>query len=155
MKLDAYWRDAVLREDFLRGSAIYWDTEPKEPLVLPEGAAEDQGEFHEWLITDSCLSSGKTVVESFLGNRRNRLTEEERAIVEALSGSFQSVYEIQEVREGSGVTVKDVFTGDEMDVEDISISYSPAQWDVVHMRVYATGAFTGSRETGVLSRGNA
>jgi hypothetical protein len=105
--------------------------------VLPEGAAVDEGEFHEWFITDFRLGSGKTVVESFLEERGDRLSEKERAIVEALSKSYRSVYEVQKVREGSGVTVKDIFTGVEMDIEETSGSYSMTQWDVVHMRVYA------------------
>ncbi len=155
-KLDVYSRAAIHREDFLRGSGVYWDTEPKEPLVLPEGAAEDKGEFHEWFITDFRLGNGKTVMEAFLEERGSVLSEKERAIVGALSESYRSIYEVQEVREGSGVTIKDVFTGVEMDIEEISGSYSLAQWDMVHMRVYAAEGIRKFAATGrLLPRRNA
>ncbi|MGA2107351.1 MAG: SEC-C metal-binding domain-containing protein, partial [Syntrophorhabdales bacterium] len=135
-KLDDYGRHAATREDFLRASAVHWDTEPKEPLVLPEHAAEDQGDFHEWFITDFRLGRGKTVIESFLEERGSRLTEKERTLAEALSESYRSIYEVQEIREGSGLTIRDLFTGEELDVQEVSGSYSMAQWDVVHIRVY-------------------
>lgn len=138
-KLDDYCREAVKRKDFLRGVAVYWDTEPKEPLVLPEGADKDQGEFNEWLLLDFPMGNGKTVAENFLESREKGLTEGERAIAEALSKSYQSVYEVQEVREGSGLTIKDLFTGQEMDVQEISGSYSIVLWDILHMRVYSIG----------------
>lgn len=137
-KLGDYSRETAIRKDFLDGVAVFWNTEPKEPLVLPEAAAQDQGDFNEWFLLDFRPGSGKTVVERFLEAKGNRLTERERAITEALSKSYQSVYEVQEVREGSGLTMRDLFTGQEMDVEEITASYSVVPWDIAHLRVYST-----------------
>jgi hypothetical protein len=128
-KLDDYSREKITRKDFINGTAVYWDTEPKEPLVLPESADQDQGEFNEWLVLDFRLPNGKTAVQSFIEAKGKQLTEKERAIAEGLSKSYQSLYEVQEVREGSGLTIKDLFTGQEMDVQEITASYSVAlEW---------------------------
>ena len=50
--------------------------------------------------------------------------------------SYLSIYEVQAVREGEGLTIRDVFTGETMAVQEVSGSYDVVQWDLVQVRVY-------------------
>ena len=43
---------------------------------------------------------------------------------------------MQDGREGEGLTIRDVFTDEAMDVEEVSGSYGVVQWDLIQVRVY-------------------
>ncbi len=124
------------REDFLRATGIFWNTDTREPIALPERASEDKGQFHDWFINDYRTANGKTIIEGFCDRRLNTLSAEERRLAESLMKSHESIYEVQAVREGEGLTIRDVFTGETMDVEEISGSYEAVQWDLLQVRVY-------------------
>ncbi len=128
-------RDAF-RNDFLRATGIFWNIEPRNTLMLPERASKDGGQFHDWFINDYRMTNGKTILEDFRDRRLNSLSAEERRLAESLLKSYVSIYEVQDVREGEGMTIRDVFTGEEMDVEEVSGSYMAVRWDLVQVRVY-------------------
>ena len=134
--LSRYVEREISRKDFLRATGIFWNTEPREPIVLPERASKDEGQFYDWFINDYRTANGKTIIEGFCDRRLNTLSAEEKRLAESLLKSYSSIYEVQDVREGEGMTIRDVFTGEEMDVQEVSASYETVQWDLVHVRVY-------------------
>ncbi|MBU4582692.1 MAG: SEC-C domain-containing protein [Proteobacteria bacterium] len=134
--LARYAEREISREDFLRATGIFWNTETREPIVLPERASSDKGQFHDWLINDYRTANGKTILEGFCDRRLSTLSADERRLAESLMKSYLSVYEVQAVREGEGLTIRDLFTGETMDVEEVSGSYEAVKWDFVQVRVY-------------------
>ncbi len=123
-------------EDFLNAIALYWRTEPIEPIVLPESALEDKGSFTEWFIIDYLSPSGKTILEKFYSEMFNKLTDEEKKMLESHMTTCMSMYEVLDVREGSGLRLKEMFTGREMDVLEIKGSQKLVKWDIIMVRIY-------------------
>ena len=126
----------IFRKEFLRATGIFWNIEPREPIMLPERASEDKGQFHDWFINDYRTADGKTILEGFCDRRLSTLSADEKRLAESLLKSYVSIYEVQAVREGEGLTIRDLFTGEEMDVEEVSASYETVRWDFVQVRVY-------------------
>ena len=63
------------------------------------------------------------------------LRPRERELVEAWSHSFFGLYEVREVKAGSGVEVKDLVTGDVLFVHDVNMSNKLVRWDGLLARV--------------------
>ncbi|MEK7827694.1 MAG: SEC-C metal-binding domain-containing protein, partial [Thermodesulfobacteriota bacterium] len=121
--LSRYVEREIFRKDFLRATGIFWNIETREPIMLPERASEDKGQFHDWFIHDYRTGNGKTIIEGFCDRRLNTLSAEEKRLAESLLKSYSSIYEVQDVREGEGLTIRDVFTGETMAVQEVSGSY--------------------------------
>lgn len=134
-RLHAYSKKERFKKDFLNASAIYWRTEPIEPLPLPERAMEDKGGFMEWFIIDYILPSGRSILKEFYSEMFNKLTDEEKRILESQMSSYMSVYEVIAVTSGEGFRIKEIFTGRELDIKDKSSSWNLVKWDIVMFRV--------------------
>jgi len=134
--LSRYTERETSRKDFLKATGIFWNIEPREPIMLPERASEDKGQFHDWFINDYRTADGKTILQGFCDRRLSTLSADEKRLAESLMKSCLSIYEVQDVREGEGLTIRDVFTGETMDVEEVSASYMAVKWDLVQVRVY-------------------
>ncbi|OHE16815.1 MAG: hypothetical protein A2X96_10050 [Syntrophobacterales bacterium GWC2_56_13] len=148
--LARYAEREISRKDFLMATGIFWNTETREPIMLPERASRDKGQFHDWFIHDYRTADGKTILEGFCDRRLSSLSEDERRLADSLMRSYQSIYEVLAVREGEGLTIRDLFTGETMDVEEVSGSYEAVQWDLVQVRVYTmdgTCRFAGNGQT--------
>ena len=148
--LARYVERETSREDFLRATGIFWNTETREPIVLPERASEDKGQFHDWFINDHRMANGKTILQDFCDRRLGTMSADEKRLAESLLKSYLSIYEVQAVREGEGLTIRDVFTGETMDVEEVSGSYMAVKWDIVQVRIYTmdgVSRFAGNGQT--------
>ena len=64
-RLFRYVEREMSRKDALKAMALFWNIEPREPLVLPERAAREDGLFHDWFIYDYRRANGKTILEDF------------------------------------------------------------------------------------------
>lgn len=135
-KLIKYSQNNVSKKDFLNANGIYWRIKPVEPLVLPEKALEEKGGFIEWFVNDYILPSGKTIIEDFYSKTFNRLTDEEKAILESYMMSYQSIYEVQDVTEGVGLKIRDIFTGKELEIKEVKGSQQVVKWDLLMVRVH-------------------
>lgn len=82
----------------------------------------DDGELAEDpLPMDAVLFEGGAL-DDFLKLRGFLLPDDERLLAEQWTLVDRSVYEVEEVRSGSGVTVRDLRTGDTVDVRDTLVS---------------------------------
>ncbi len=135
-RLISYSEKKKFRKDFMDAVALYWRTGPAEPLVLPEEALQEQGDFIEWFITDYHLSSGKTIIEEYYSLMSGKLGAEEKAILESRMISYISIYEVIDVMEGRGIKIRDIFTEKEMVIKEIKGSEQLVKWDIIMMRVY-------------------
>jgi len=98
----------------------------------PAGVDDDSlaREALDWMIHDYVPPRlGHPVIQEFLKRNPGGLTMRQRKILEAWSRSRYSLFEVQEVRRGLGVQVKDLLAGDEFFVYDVSTSRWAARWD--------------------------
>ena len=84
---------------------------------------------YEWAVEEG------TVVEIFLRSRPPGLSESEQAWLEAQTRGWLSIWEIQEVTPGVGVTVRDLFSGEERRVLEQGGSRSLKPRDAILARV--------------------
>jgi hypothetical protein len=77
--------------------------------------------FDDPIVIDCALTEGGWF-QRFLDERGPLLPEDEVMLVTAWMPVRRTVYEIVEVRPGTGVTVRDVATGDQLDVREQSLS---------------------------------
>ena len=104
----------------------------------PPSEEGDRIAFVEWMVQDWIVPRfGRTVMEEFL-RRRSSLTEEQAQRLRAWSQSFTGLHEIQDVSPGQGITVKNLLTGEEVFVTDVSASKIGARGDTLLVRVVET-----------------
>ena len=90
----------------------------------------------DWMVHDLVAPSlRRTVLGEFLVREGPRLTDRERGIAEGWSRSFMGLYEVQSLKPGTGLTVKDLIFGEEVFVHDVSMSNRLARWDVLFARM--------------------
>jgi hypothetical protein len=96
---------------------------------------KDELPLIDWMIHDRFSPTlGQTVLEEFL-KRRPRLTTRERDLLEAWSRSYVGLYEVRQLKVGTGAELNDLITGETFFVHDISISRKLAKWDGLFARV--------------------
>jgi hypothetical protein len=90
----------------------------------------------DWLIHDYVPARLEhPIIQEFLKRRPGGLTMRQRKILEAWSRARYSIFEVQEVRRGSGVRLKDLLVGGEFFVDDVNTSKRAALWDCYLARV--------------------
>lgn len=90
--------------------------------------------FMDWVITGR-RKNGKTLLQMFEDEHGANLNTLERTELEKHKATHNGIYEVTALHPGKGVTVKDIFTGDEIEVADVSTSHAAAIWDVLVMRL--------------------
>jgi len=93
--------------------------------MLPARASRDEEQFYDWFTHDYRMAGGKTILEGFCNRRPETLSAEERRLAESLLKSYHSIYEVQAVREGEGLIIRDVFTDETMEIKEVSGSCPP------------------------------
>ncbi|MGA2267201.1 MAG: SEC-C domain-containing protein [Bryobacteraceae bacterium] len=103
------------------------------------GGPAEEDETHaliDWMMHDWVPPSlGRTVMQEYLRQHGARLTPRERETVESWSRSFVGLYEVREVKVGTGVEVEDFVTGEVFFVHDVKMSKRLVRWDGLLARV--------------------
>ena len=90
----------------------------------------------DWLVHDYVPPRlGHPIIQEFLKRSPGGLTTRQREILEAWSRAHFSLFEVQEVRQGSGVRLKDLLVGGEFFVYDVNTSKRAALWDCYLARI--------------------
>jgi hypothetical protein len=96
------------------------------------------GHFMDWLIIGR-RQNGRTILQRFEAERGASLSGEHRAELEKHKATNTGVYEVIALRPGTGLTVKNIFSGEEVEVADVSASRGASVWDVLMMRLRRMG----------------
>ncbi len=86
-----------------------------------------------WFAPDApaqTLPSDRTVAARFLRQAGHTLDGITRRYIEAARSEPFSYWQVESVSPGAGVLLKDLVTGEERSVADLSISRSAAKWDI-------------------------
>jgi hypothetical protein len=109
-------------EEFLGSSEI-----PADDEALP---------LMDWMIHDWIPPRlGRNVMAEFLRRHGASLSARERAFVESSARSAVRLYEVQQIRQGTGVEVKDLISDRVMLVHDVRTSKEVVRWDGMLARV--------------------
>jgi hypothetical protein len=122
---------------FLMETASKRDTRLAHEEFFGGGPVEDdQMPLIDWMMHDWVPPRlGRTIMQEYLRERGAGLAPRERELVESWSLSFVGLYEVREVKVGSGLEVKDLVTGDVFFVHDVSLSKKLVRWDGLLARV--------------------
>ena len=101
----------------------------RAPLVIPCAV-------YEW------APEGATLLEIFLDASTGHLSDEERGWLEAQQRAWLSIWEVQTVAPGVGVTQRDLLTGEERRVLERSASRTLVARDAVLGRIVDFGGFS-------------
>jgi tetratricopeptide (TPR) repeat protein len=123
------------QKDFERAYHLFYRKPFSEPLTMEEKEETDFAFFLEWFIHDFPLKSGLTVVEEFYKEKREKFSDEERFLTEYEMASILSLYEVISVTPEIGLRLRDLFTGEEMDILEVKGSLTAVRWDVIFARV--------------------
>ena len=94
--------------------------------------------FMDWLIAGR-RQGGRTLLQRFEAERGASLSSRDRTELAKHKATLTGIYEVISVRPGTGLTVKDIFSGEEVEVADVSASRGAALWDVLMMRLRRLG----------------
>ena len=94
----------------------------------------------DWVIHDRVSQTfGQTVMEEYLERNAASLTDRQRQFMESSTRSYIDLLEVQEVKEGKGVEVKSLTSGETSFVHDIRMSKVMNRWDGLYGRVITGG----------------
>jgi tetratricopeptide (TPR) repeat protein len=128
------------KKDFEKAYHLFSRRPFKEPLVLDENGEVTLGFFLEWFIHDFSLKNGLTIIEEFYEEKKEKLSEEELSLLKYEMASYLSLYEVTSVTPEVGLRLKDLFTGEEMDIVEVKGSLTMVKWDVIFARVIRMGS---------------
>lgn len=84
---------------------------------------------------EQSLHEDKTMAEVFVESRAGKLDPEERKLFEGFNRIPLSFFEVMAVRLGKGLTVKDILTGFQVDVHEVSATQNLSRGDILFGRV--------------------
>lgn len=114
--MEAAWRD-------------FRDTdEPLEAFLAKPN--ERMSSFQDWL-TKGRRIDGRTVLERFEETVAEDFSDEDRREFEAIRATRYGIFEVIETRPGEGVSLVDLFSGERLEVRDLSSSRQTVAWDVM------------------------
>jgi hypothetical protein len=97
----------------------------------------EEGFFHSWFLLARPLgTTGKTVAGEFLDRHGNEMEPGQARYLKAAAKARFSFFEVREVNPGSGMLLRDLFRGDELEVRERTASRDLVTWDIL-------GAFVG------------
>ena len=125
---------------------MYLEEGPWRSLVLdlaharsrPRGEGHLLDALHDPFVIDVALAEGGGF-EAFLNQRGPLLPEDELLLAERWQSIERSLYDVEHVRPGHGVTVRDVRTGDRIDVQERLASRQLKPGMLVSSRVLPVG----------------
>ena len=123
--------------EFLMATASKRDTGLALEEFFGDGPPEqDQLPLIDWMMHDWVPRRlGHTIMREYLIKHGAGLAPQERELIEAWSLSYVGLYEVREVKAGSGLEVKDLVTGEVFFVHDVSLSKKLVRWDGLLARV--------------------
>jgi len=138
-KLISFAANEKFKKDFARAYALYWRKPFREPLVLDEKEEVNFSLFLDWFIHDFKLGNGLTIIEEFYQRKKEEHSLEEHALLQFEMASHFSIYEVLEVTPEEGIKLKDLFTGEALDILEVSGTRTVAKWDIIFARVINMG----------------
>lgn len=91
--------------------------------------------FFDWVFFDVRTSEGRTIADAFLAARGWTVSSLAAEYIRLMRGTAPRLYQIRTVDRGIGVTVRDLWTKDDLFITERLGSSQLARWDVIAARV--------------------
>jgi hypothetical protein len=126
------------REDVERALASYFGEEMVRSRTLVVDEEEIPG-FQEWYINDVVTGEGARIIDLFAAEKGPSLKPRQWQMLEEWRRwNRYRLWEVQSVRPGEGVMVRDLLSGEELEVHDISASHAVVRWTILLARPLMT-----------------
>ncbi|MEW6096364.1 MAG: hypothetical protein AB1567_07555 [bacterium] len=120
------------RDEFEQAMMIYYDMESFKDFSPLES---DITNFMNWFIFDYKLSDGDTIISHFIKEGLDNLSPLEKELVYLLKDSYVSIFEVQDIKPGTGLILVDLFTNQEFFVNERIGSEQTQRWTILATRV--------------------
>jgi len=134
-------------DDFKRAIRLYFGEEVLQDDILTLDEEKIPG-FQEWYIHDYVISEGQRIIDLFAREVGSRLSRAQQQLLDDWRRTNRyRLFEVQAVEPGIGVTVRELLSGEVLEVNDISSSYGLVKWQVGVTRFLLTEGrlcFTGT-----------
>jgi hypothetical protein len=91
--------------------------------------------YFEWLYFDVALDDGRTISHLFLDRHQRSLHPRVLDWIRVMQGSHLRPYQVRDVVAGSGMTLRDLWTGEDVEITERSATTQVVIWDVLATRV--------------------
>jgi len=137
------------RKDFERAVRRYFGRDALRDNTIIADEDELPG-FFEWYIHDYVTSEGERLIRIFARDVGPRLPPAQQRILDDwIRTNRLRLFEVQNVKPGIGVTVKDLLSDEVLEVNDISASYALTRWQVFVSRPLLTEGRLSFAGTGI------
>lgn len=119
--------------DLLRGASageLQWLMDSEDATI----------KYNSWFLFDWDVDGQGTAAELFLEEESTGLSALERQFLERLSRTYQGLYEVEEVRDGEGVGLLDLLSGQRVFVIERAATRHIVTWDLLGARIAPDGA---------------
>ena len=115
-------------EFFLKSDYSEWEIEYGQQI------------FHAWLLFFRKDRKGTTLSQRYLEKHMRSLSPEERRILEHISDEPFRLVEVQKIRLDEGLTVKDLHSGESINIKERTATHQLTRWDLllIHLRRLST-----------------
>jgi len=128
------------KKDLERAYRLFCRKRLKESLVMDEAGEINFGFFLEWFNHDYRLKNGLTIIEEYYQEKKAKLSKEEDSLLKYEMASYLSLYEVISITPEEGLRLKDLVTGEEMEVFEVKGTRFLTKWDVIFARVIRMGS---------------
>lgn len=138
-RLVSFAASSRFREDYKKAFSLFFSRPVTDHSDLPE-EKEAFSQFLEWFIYDYPLTGGATLIQEFARTQAGFIPPGERELLKDWIHPSISLYEVLESRpERAEIKLKDLFTGKELLIRDVSGSRQLVRWDLIGVRVFRVG----------------
>ena len=139
-RLASFSMKSKYRGDLEKAYRLFFRKRFRPPHEMEE---EERIRFHlflDWFIYDYPLRSGLTMVEEFSRQKEDRISDKDRFLLQWGKESCLSLYEVRSVTPNRGMTLRDLFTEEEIDVFEVSGTREIVKWDILFTRLIRMGS---------------
>jgi len=102
-------------------------TQALEEVLLGDDPGAEANLAMPWLVLHHPIE-GRSPLEHYLAERGDRLSAEDRAVLETQRGAWLSVWEVTSIKPGEGLEIRDALTHESRFVHDANASRSVERW---------------------------
>jgi hypothetical protein len=126
------------------GERLFWggrlEDRTDEEIRRVEELPQTDVNFNTWFLYDMDVDNEQTVADFFLAREGGRLTAGEAAYLKAAAKTHFRLYEVERVESDQGFRLKDLWTGESLQVAERAATRSFVQWDLMATRLMNLGA---------------
>lgn len=123
--------------------SLFWggllEDRTDEEIRMVEELPQTEINFNTWFLYDMGLEDEKTILDLFLAQEGGRLSPGERTYLQKAAKTHFRLYEVEQVEIDKGFRLKDLWTGESLQVMERAATRAFVQWDLMATRLMDLG----------------